>query len=81
MANKNKQQNEDPFKDLVDLNDLAGRLRKQNSKCHLIFAHNGTGKHAYQWHLKIWGNKTIAVIRCILMLLPKTCFLGQRFGQ
>nr|WP_314588955.1 AAA family ATPase [uncultured Neisseria sp.] len=44
MANKNKQQNEDPFKDLVDLNDLAGRLRKQNSKCHLIFAHNGTGK-------------------------------------
>ena len=44
MANKNKQQNEDPFKDLVDLNDLAGRLRKQNSNCHLIFAHNGTGK-------------------------------------
>jgi len=44
MANKNTQQNEDPFKDLVDLNDLAGRLRKQNSKCHLIFAHNGTGK-------------------------------------
>lgn len=26
MADKNKQQNEDPFKDLVDLNDLAGLI-------------------------------------------------------
>ena len=38
------QQNEYPFNDLVDLNDLAGRLRQQNKKCQLIFAHNGTGK-------------------------------------
>ena len=57
MANKNKQQNEDPFKDLVDLNDLAGRLRKQNSKCHLIFAHNGTGKTRLSMAFKDLGNQ------------------------
>lgn len=44
MTNRNMQQNEYPFNDLVDLNDLAGRLRQQNKKCQLIFAHNGTGK-------------------------------------
>ena len=57
MANKNKQQNEDPFKDLVDLNDLAGRLRKQNSKCHLIFAHNGTGKTRLSMAFKDLGKQ------------------------
>lgn len=57
MANKNKQQNEDPFKDLVDLNDLAGRLRKQNSKCHLIFAHNGTGKTRLSMAFKNLGKQ------------------------
>ena len=57
MANKNKQQNEDPFKDLVDLNDLAGRLRKQNSKCHLIFAHNGTGKTRLSMAFKNFGKQ------------------------
>lgn len=41
---KNNAQKDDPFKDLADLNDLATRLRKQQSKCQLIFAHNGTGK-------------------------------------
>lgn len=57
MANKNKQQNEDPFKDLVDLNDLAERLRKQNSKCHLIFAHNGTGKTRLSMAFKDLGKQ------------------------
>lgn len=57
MADKNKQQNEDPFKDLVDLNDLAGRLRKQNSKCHLIFAHNGTGKTRLSMAFKDLGKQ------------------------
>ena len=57
MANKNKQQNEDPFKDIVDLNDLAGRLRKQNSKCHLIFAHNGTGKTRLSMAFKDLGKQ------------------------
>lgn len=57
MANKNKQQNEDLFKDLVDLNDLAGRLRKQNSKCHLIFAHNGTGKTRLSMAFKDLGKQ------------------------
>ena len=57
MANKNKQQNEDPFKDLVDLNDLAGRLRKQNSKCHLIFGHNGTGKTRLSMAFKDLGKQ------------------------
>ena len=57
MANKNKQQNEDPFKDLVDLNDLAGRLRKQNSKCHWIFAHNGTGKTRLSMAFKDLGKQ------------------------
>lgn len=57
MTNKNKQQNEDPFKDLVDLNDLAGRLRKQNSKCHLIFAHNGTGKTRLSMAFKDLGKQ------------------------
>lgn len=57
MANKNKQQNEDPFKDLVDLNDLAGRLRKQNSKCHLIFAHHGTGKTRLSMAFKDLGKQ------------------------
>lgn len=41
---KNNAQKDDSFKDLADLNDLATRLRKQQSKCQLIFAHNGTGK-------------------------------------
>lgn len=41
---KNNAQKDDSFKDLADLNDLAKRLRKQQSKCQLIFAHNGTGK-------------------------------------
>lgn len=57
MADKNKQQNEDPFKNLVDLNDLAGRLRKQNSKCHLIFAHNGTGKTRLSMAFKDLGKQ------------------------
>ena len=57
MANKNKQQNEDPFKNLVDLNDLSGRLRKQNSKCHLIFAHNGTGKTRLSMAFKDLGKQ------------------------
>jgi len=57
MVNKNTQQNEDPFKDLVDLNDLAGRLRKQNSKCHLIFAHNGTGKTRLSMAFKDLGKQ------------------------
>ena len=57
MANKNTQQNEDPFKDIVDLNDLAGRLRKQNSKCHLIFAHNGTGKTRLSMAFKDLGKQ------------------------
>lgn len=41
---KNNAPKDDPFKDLVDLNDLATRLRNQQYKCRLIFAHNGTGK-------------------------------------
>ena len=57
MANKNKQQNEYPFKDLVDLNDLAGRLRKQGSKYHLIFAHNGTGKTRLSMAFKDLGKQ------------------------
>ena len=57
MANKNKQQNEDPFKDLVDLNDLAGRLRKQNSKCHLILLIMALGKHAYRMVFKDLGKQ------------------------
>ena len=57
MANKNKQQNEDPFKDLVDLNDLAGRLRQQNKKCQLIFAHNGTGKTRLSMAFKDLGKQ------------------------
>lgn len=57
MANKNKQQNEDPFKDLVDLNDLAGRLRQQNKKCQLIFAHNGTGKTRLSMAFKNLGKQ------------------------
>lgn len=57
MANKNKQQNEDPFKDPVDLNDLAGRLRQQDKKCQLIFAHNGTGKTRLSMAFKDLGNQ------------------------
>ena len=57
MANKNKQQNEDPFKDLVDLNDLAGRLRQQDKKCQLIFAHNGTGKTRLSMAFKDLGKQ------------------------
>lgn len=41
---RNNQQNNDSFENLTDLQDLARRLRTQNSKCQLIFAHNGTGK-------------------------------------
>lgn len=57
MANKNKQQNEDPFKDPVDLNDLAGRLRQQDKKCQLIFAHNGTGKTRLSMAFKDLGKQ------------------------
>ena len=57
MANKNKQQNEDPFKDLVDLNDLAGRLKQQDKKCQLIFAHNGTGKTRLSMAFKDLGKQ------------------------
>lgn len=57
MTNRNTQQNEDPFKDLVDLNDLAERLRRQNSKCHLIFAHNGTGKTRLSMAFKDLGKQ------------------------
>ena len=57
MANKNKQQNEDPFKDLVDLNDLAGRLRQHDKKCQLIFAHNGTGKTRLSMAFKDLGKQ------------------------
>lgn len=42
---RNNQQNNDSFENLTDLQDLARRLRTQNSKCQLIFAHNGTGKN------------------------------------
>lgn len=57
MANKNKQQNKDPFKDPVDLNDLAGRLRQQDKKCQLIFAHNGTGKTRLSMAFKDLGKQ------------------------
>ena len=45
------------FKDLVDLNDLAGRLRQQNKKCQLIFAHNGTGKTRLSMAFKDLGKQ------------------------
>ena len=32
------------------------------------------GKHAYQWYLKIWGNKTITVIRCIFNAFTEDLF-------
>ena len=51
------QQNEYPFNDLVDLNDLAGRLRQQNKKCQLIFAHNGTGKTRLSMAFKDLGKQ------------------------
>ena len=57
MANKNKQQNKDPFKDPVDLNDLAGRLRQQDKKCQLIFAPNGTGKTRLSMAFKDLGKQ------------------------
>lgn len=51
------QQNKYPFNDLVDLNDLAGRLRQQNKKCQLIFAHNGTGKTRLSMAFKDLGKQ------------------------
>ena len=82
MANKNKQQNEDPFKDLVDLNDLAGRLRKQNSKCHLIFAHNGTGKTRLSMAFKDLGKQDNSHDTLYFNAFTEDLFfLGQRFGQ
>ena len=57
MTNRNMQQNEYPFNDLVDLNDLAGRLRQQNKKCQLIFAHNGTGKTRLSMAFKDLGKQ------------------------
>lgn len=50
-------QNKDLFKDLVDLNDLAGRLRQQNKKYQLIFAHNGTGKTRLSMAFKDLGKQ------------------------
>lgn len=57
MTNRNMQQNKYPFNDLVDLNDLAGRLRQQNKKCQLIFAHNGTGKTRLSMAFKDLGKQ------------------------
>ena len=50
-------QNKDLFKDLVDLNDLAGRLRQQSKKYQLIFAHNGTGKTRLSMAFKDLGKQ------------------------
>ena len=55
--NMTQSQNKDPFKDLVDLNDLAGRLRQQNKKYQLIFAHNGTGKTRLSMAFKDLGKQ------------------------
>lgn len=57
MTNRNMQQNEYPFNDLVDLNDLAGRLRQQNKKYQLIFAHNGIGKTRLSMAFKDLGKQ------------------------
>lgn len=56
MENRNMTQSQN-FKDLVDLNDLAGRLRQQNKKCQLIFAHNGTGKTRLSMAFKDLGKQ------------------------
>ena len=40
----NNQQNKNPFINLTSLKDLAKKIKAQNKKCQLIFAHNGTGK-------------------------------------
>lgn len=55
--NMTQSQNKDLFKDLVDLNDLAGRLRQQNKKYQLIFAHNGTGKTRLSMAFKDLGKQ------------------------
>ena len=56
MENRNMTQNQN-FKDLVDLNDLAGRLRQQDKKYQLIFAHNGTGKTRLSMAFKDLGKQ------------------------
>ncbi|ATD64418.1 AAA family ATPase [Neisseria weixii] len=56
---KNNEQKDDPFKDLADLNDLATRLRKQQSKCQLIFAHNGMGKTRLSMAFKDLGRQSV----------------------
>ena len=55
--NMTQSQNKDSFKDLVDLNDLAGRLRQQNKKYQLIFAHNGIGKTRLSMAFKDLGKQ------------------------
>ena len=58
MSNQNAQQNNDPFNNLTDLDDLARRIKAQNKKCQLIFAHNGTGKTRLSMAFKDLGKQS-----------------------